>query len=152
MTQRSSSSSSVPSPQSVSVLPCRIYYSTQSGRAKACARRTARIIHDITSRRDDIQQQQQQQQPSPIVAVQLQNGHGTTFDDALMDFMKQCPTLTNSMMEQFFQEIKASGTKVLFCFISTTGDGEQTVRTAGTHTIQPLFISLSVTDIIIVSC
>lgn len=133
----------------VVVLPCRIFYSTQSGRAKAGARRTARILHDHGTRASTHPPpppgQQQQQQDPPM--IQLQNGHGTTFDEAFEEFMNRhhdeavptnfnsnthttsTSTSTTSPIEQFVHHMKQSGTAVLLCFISTTGDGEHTVRT-----------------------
>jgi hypothetical protein len=114
---------------SLSALPCRIFYSTQSGRAKACARRTARIINDCTNRCDMLHELQHYHH-HPM--IQLQNGHGSTLDDALYEFMKKNNTLsaaeTKNTIEEFVQDIKQSGTKLLICFISTTGDGEHTVR------------------------
>jgi hypothetical protein len=97
----------------VSLTSCRILYSTQSGRAKACARRTGRIISDVINH---YKQQEQQQQ-----LIRLQNGHGTTFDDALII------ALTSSIQE-YVHHLKQSGTNLLLCFVSTTGDGEHTVR------------------------
>ena len=118
-----------PSPLLLPVLPCRIFYSTQSGRAKACARRSARIINDCTNHDTSMKHEPPQGHP---MAVQLQNGHGMTFDDALYDFMKYNTSVSveepKSTIEQFVHELKKSGTKVLLCFISTTGDGEHTVR------------------------
>lgn len=112
----------------VAALPCRIFYSTQSGRAKACARRTARIINDYTNR--DMMKEPELQQQHPW--VQLQNGHGTTFDDGLYEFMKKKNALsvadTKTNIEEYVYDVVQSGTKVLLCFISTTGDGEHTVR------------------------
>ena len=132
----------------VVVLPCRIFYSTQSGRAKAGARRTARILHDHGTRAST--------HPPPPAApgqdppmIQLQNGHGTTFE-AFEEFINRhhdeavptnfnsnthttststSTTTTTSPIEQFVHHMKQSGTAVLLCFISTTGDGEHTVRT-----------------------
>ena len=124
------------------VVPCRIFYSTQSGRAKAGARRTARILHDHGTRAST--------HPPPPAApgqdppmIQLQNGHGTTFDEAFEEFINRhhdeavptnssthtTSTSTTSPIEQFVHHMKQSGTAVLLCFISTTGDGEHTVRT-----------------------
>ena len=129
----------------VVVLPCRIFYSTQSGRAKAGARRTARILHDHGTRASTHPSPpagQQQQQHPPM--IQLQNGHGTTFDEAFEEFINRhhdeavptnssthttSTTTTTSPIEQFVHPLKQSGTAVLLCFISTTGDGEHTVRT-----------------------
>ena len=127
------------------VLPCRIFYSTQSGRAKAGARRTARILHDHGTTRASTHPPppgRQQQQDPPM--IQLQNGHGTTFDEAFEEFINRhhdeavptnssthttSTTTTTSPIEQFVHHMKQSGTAVLLCFISTTGDGEHTVRT-----------------------
>ena len=78
--------------------------------------------------------------------IQLQNGHGTTFDEAFEEFINRhhdeavptnfnssthttSTTTTTSPIEQFVHHMKQSGTAVLLCFISTTGDGEHTVRT-----------------------
>ncbi len=130
-----------PEQEPVSILlPCRIFYSTQSGRAKASARRTARILHDRAVMHRHLSDhhptttnihplpQQPQQQPSPM--IQLQNGHGTTFDEAFDECMNRNEAFpTKSPMEQFVHQMKQSGTAVLLCFISTTGDGEHTVRT-----------------------
>jgi hypothetical protein len=91
------------------LLSCRILYSTQSGRAKACARRTGRIINDMNH---DVQQQQQH--------IRLQNGQGCTFDGALIE--ASTPTIL-----EYVDHMKQSGTNLLLCFVSTTGDGEHTV-------------------------
>lgn len=117
-------------------IPCRIFYSTQAGRAKACARRTARIINDSTTALVIINDSKTLQHNQQFPLVQLQNGHGTTFDDALYEFKKKCDntstvTMPKSILEQFVQNMKQSGTRIILCFISTTGDGEHTVRVIG---------------------
>jgi hypothetical protein len=75
---------------------CYILYSTQSGRAKACARRSARLL----AQRD----------------IALPNGKGTAFDEATPCLVDGAPTLRDN------------GPSLLLLFVSTTGDGEHTVR------------------------
>ena len=74
---------------------CRIMWSTQSGRAKACARRTARILGEKTM-------------------VKLEGGIGSPFDETPVPFLE----LLTSTHED------GDGTLILM-FVSTTGDGEQ---------------------------
>ena len=71
-------------------------WSTQSGRAKACARRTARIIGEKTR-------------------VKLEGGIGSPFDETPVPFLE---LLTSQPQRD------SSGTLILM-FVSTTGDGEQ---------------------------
>lgn len=78
-----------------SISTCRILWSTQSGRAKACARRTARILDEKS-------------------IVKLEGGIGSPFDDTPVPFLE---LLTSPCRE-------SSGTLFLM-FVSTTGDGEQ---------------------------
>ena len=56
---------------------CRILYSTQSGRAKACARRTARILRESAN-------------------VQLENLAGSTFDHDIRDISEFASSLRQS--------------------------------------------------------
>jgi hypothetical protein len=73
---------------------CRILYSTQSGRAKACARRAARILGCVESK---------------------------SFDDDMLG--------TDSLPEYVRRRLRQeSQTTLLILFVSTTGDGEHTVR------------------------
>uniref|UniRef100_A0A7S4ABR6 Uncharacterized protein n=1 Tax=Pseudo-nitzschia australis TaxID=44445 RepID=A0A7S4ABR6_9STRA len=82
-----------PSPSSIS--SCRILWSTQSGRAKACARRTARILGEKTS-------------------LELEGGIGCPFDETPVPFLELLTSTDSS----------GKGTLFLM-FVSTTGDGEQ---------------------------
>jgi hypothetical protein len=75
---------------------CYILYSTQSGRAKACARRSARLLAQL--------------------GIALPNGKGTAFDEATPCLVDHAPTLGHN------------GQSLLLLFVSTTGDGEHTVR------------------------
>jgi hypothetical protein len=75
---------------------CYILYSTQSGRAKACARRSARLLAQL--------------------GIALPNGKGTAFDEATPCLVDHAPTLGDN------------GQSLLLLFVSTTGDGEHTVR------------------------
>lgn len=92
----SSSSSSPPLPLS-SITSCQIFYSTQSGRAKSCARRTARILREQTS-------------------VQLVDGIGSPFDETRIPFLELLTTSNSN---------SNSNTTLFLMFVSTTGDGEQ---------------------------
>jgi len=83
----------MPLPSSIS--SCRIVWSTQSGRAKACARRTARILGERTT-------------------VELEGGIGTPFDETPVPFLELLASPPTD----------GSGTLILM-FVSTTGDGEQ---------------------------
>jgi sulfite reductase alpha subunit-like flavoprotein len=59
------------------IATCHIFWSTQSGRAKACARRAARILREQTT-------------------VQLQNGMGCPFDDvSFLEFVSKVPPTTS---------------------------------------------------------
>jgi hypothetical protein len=81
---------------------CRILSSTQTGRAKACARRCARLIA-------------QQKISSPLVRNDfcLQNGKGRTFDEEVgPDLQDYAAGLTPNTL--------------LLLFVSTTGEGEHT--------------------------
>ena len=56
---------------------CHILFSTQSGRAKACARRSARLVREET-------------------CVRLLNRSGQPFDDAVHDLSEFCDVLRAS--------------------------------------------------------
>jgi hypothetical protein len=76
---------------------CRILYSTQSGRAKACARRTARILGLVRA--------------------------SNSFDEDIIG--------TDTLQEYVRQQLRPESqttTTTLILFVSTTGDGEHTVR------------------------
>ena len=88
-----------PSPLS-SITSCQIFYSTQSGRAKSCARRTARILREQTT-------------------VQLVDGIGSPFDETRIPFLE---LLTNSNSDS---DSNSNNTTLFLMFVSTTGDGEQ---------------------------
>lgn len=90
-----SASSASSSLSSSSISSCRIIWSTQSGRAKACARRTARILGEKTM-------------------VTLEGGIGSPFDETPVPFLE----LLSS------PDRDSNGTLILM-FVSTTGDGEQ---------------------------
>ena len=88
---------------------CRILYSTQSGRAKACARRTARILAEKYD----------------AYAV-LQNGAGNTVDQDESTTTTMCQSNSNPVFE-LARRLREAQT-LLILFVSTTGDGEHTVR------------------------
>jgi len=75
---------------------CYVLFSTQSGRAKACARRCARLLREQTP-------------------IRIHNRSGTTFDEGIWgDHLSEfCDTVRNSK-------------SFLLLFVSTTGDGEHT--------------------------
>ena len=79
---------------------CHIFFSTQSGRAKACARRCSRLIRERTNYR-------------------VLNRSGSAFDDDIQQHHPKqgltgwCSSLKNSK-------------SLLVLFVSTTGDGEHT--------------------------
>ena len=93
---------------------CRILYSTQSGRAKACARRTARLVAEQHG--DSV----------------LQNGAGHTVDlDAWM--MENSNNNNNNNPVSNLAERLRESQALLILFVSTTGDGEHTVRLSSLH-------------------
>lgn len=61
---------------------CKILYSTQSGRAKACARRTARTLREQTN-------------------LDLQNGAGSTFDEDVQTLPDLVQSIQNSFLILF---------------------------------------------------
>jgi sulfite reductase alpha subunit-like flavoprotein len=61
---------------------CRILYSTQSGRSKAAARRTARILREQTN-------------------LNLENAAGSTFDDGVRSLPDLVQSLRNSFLILF---------------------------------------------------
>jgi len=78
---------------------CRILYSTQSGRAKACARRTARLLREET-------------------ALHVSNGAGKAFDE-------DC---TGNLVE-WIQDIKKSQSfLVLFVSTTGDGEHTDTIQ------------------------
>lgn len=83
-------------PQFDTIMACRILYSTQSGRSKACARRVARILHEHST-------------------VDLRSND--TFDATLGIFDGTIVSLADSMKSEH---------SLLVLFVSTTGDGEHT--------------------------
>ena len=90
---------------------CRILYSTQSGRAKACARRTARLVAEHHG--------------NSI----LQNGAGNTVDlDEWTMEGSSSSSNNNSNPVSFLAERLRETQALLILFVSTTGDGEHTVR------------------------
>jgi hypothetical protein len=94
------SSSSPPLPLS-SITSCQIFYSTQSGRAKSCARRTARILREQTT-------------------VQLVDGIGSPFDETRIPFLELLTTSNSNSNSN-----SSSNATLFLMFVSTTGDGEQ---------------------------
>lgn len=106
---------------------CRIFYATQSGRAKACARRTARMLQEQTS----IIQGAPTTNTMSTSGANILSLSGTTFDAALESvklnerevgvddessrLVRFCTHLREQQNEQF-----------LLLFVSTTGDGEHT--------------------------
>lgn len=127
---------------------CYILYSTQTGRAKACARRVARIISE--------RQQQQLFHNTTSTRIQLRNGNGNTFDDEifqqqhplqqqvtdcnpLMSISAKATTMSNPIVDyvKYLKHYKQQdsvaassssslSSSVLILFVSTTGDGEHT--------------------------
>ena len=92
---------------------CRILYSTQSGRAKACARRTARLVAEQHG--DSV----------------LQNGAGNTVDlDAWTT--ENSNSNNNNPVSNLAERLRESQA-LLILFVSTTGDGEHTVRLSSLH-------------------
>lgn len=97
---------------------CRILYSTQSGRAKACARRAARLLSASSNTENDAD-----------AICWVENGKGTSWDDdeafsAVTDLAIHLRHPTPSTTP-----ITSTTTRrLLLLFISTTGDGEHTVR------------------------
>jgi len=91
------SSSSSSSLSSSSFSSCRILWSTQSGRAKACARRTARILEERTG-------------------LPLEGGIGCPFDET------EVPLL--DLLRWSSGSGSASRGTLFLMFVSTTGDGE----------------------------
>ena len=85
---------------------CRVLYSTQSGRAQACARRTARRLSESTG-------------------VRLLNRTGSTFDEELYSHSYRNG---GSCLVNFVSKLKQEpgGGAFLLLFVSTTGDGEHT--------------------------
>jgi sulfite reductase alpha subunit-like flavoprotein len=77
----------------------RIVYATQSGRAKACARRTARILRECTH-------------------LSSTNGSGCTWDEDVI-------RIGGGSVTTYAEQIRQQRT-LLLLFVSTTGDGEQT--------------------------
>ena len=80
--------------ESSAISSCRILWSTQSGRSKACARRTARILGEKTM-------------------LKLEGGIGSPFDEMPLQFL--------DLMTAPKKEI---GHTLILMFVSTTGDGE----------------------------
>jgi hypothetical protein len=104
---------------------CRILYSTQSGRAKACSRRVARIVASTSTT------------SSSTTGIQLMNGNGTTFDNDIQQLTN------NGTIQEWVESVLLSSSNnnnnnnnnesiqvvpkvLLLLFISTTGDGEHT--------------------------
>jgi sulfite reductase alpha subunit-like flavoprotein len=77
------------------ITSCQILWSTQSGRAKACARRVARILQEQTT-------------------VALKGGMGAPFDE-----------MTLSFVDFVSSDEHVPRTSLIIMFVSTTGDGEQ---------------------------
>ena len=95
---------------SVSPLNYTILWSTQGGRAKACARRSARILRDATSELSS------NNHGHGNVATELGMGYyGSSFDDYGASDLLKLGRSSDSLV----------GTKKLvILFVSTTGDGE----------------------------
>jgi hypothetical protein len=107
------------------IQPCysiRILYSTQSGRAKACARRTARILSSNDHSR----------------RLRLQNGAGTAFDEDLIHEGRGfvADWADSLRRQEVLSEDSALSQPLLILFVSTTGDGEHT------DTIQQMWTQL----------
>ena len=93
-TSNENSTSTTPTNNNNFVSSCRILWSTQSGRAKACARRTARILKEQTE-------------------LTFEGGAGSPFDEVdFIDLVTNTTTRTSSESSFFL------------LFVSTTGDGE----------------------------
>ena len=105
----------------------RIVWSTESGRAKACARRTARILRE--SYQHDVLQVQS------VTSLE----HDEVFRHLLQGNQShsasQSEVATMGTAEESSQ-LRVSQNTVFVCFISTTGDGEQC------ESIRPLWKSL----------
>lgn len=87
---------------------CLVLYATQSGRAKACARRSSRILAELSSANDG-------NSPSPATFKVSASGY-RSIDDKYRGM---------SNIKEFAAQYGDSKT-LLVLFVSTTGDGEQT--------------------------
>ena len=120
-----------------------ILWSTQGGRAKACARRTSRILRDYYYNYFQQQQQQQQQQQRQRQQqkndnennhdISMLNYYGTSFDDfGAVEFLKLglglelngAITTTDSHSRNTCANNKTNKKILLLMFVSTTGDAE----------------------------
>lgn len=90
---------------------CTILWSTQGGRSKACARRTARILRDTFIACDE------------NASIAMDSGYyGSSFDDyGALEFLKLGGGEGKSQNEHHLN----GGLKLIVLFVSTTGDGEQ---------------------------
>eukprot|EP00536_Pseudo-nitzschia_multiseries_P010853 jgi/Psemu1/204414/e_gw1.348.61.1 len=118
MTESPSPSTSQPQPRSrsptlpTSIASCRILWSTQSGKAKACARRTARILEERTG-------------------ISLEGGIGCPFDESPVPLLEMLTrnqshgnqSNNNNNSSSSSSRHNKNGTLFLM-FVSTTGDGE----------------------------
>lgn len=89
--------------------PCRIYYATQSGRAKACARRTARLLRELKGRE--------------VRSYATLDDALRLLDDALRLIDNDNNNDENGSVSSWAATIQ--NTELLVLFVSTTGDGEQ---------------------------
>jgi hypothetical protein len=97
----------------------RLLYATQSGRAKGCARRTARILATVASSTSSTS--------SVPPTLHLRNGAGVAFDEDMNLF-------GNGDILSWVEAIRSDSAStdmtpsriLLVMFVSTTGDGEQT--------------------------
>jgi len=91
---------------------CTILWSTQGGRSKACARRTARILRDTFIACDE------------NASIAMDSGYyGSSFDDyGALEFLKLGGGEGKSQNEH---HLNGGDFKLIVLFVSTTGDGEQ---------------------------
>jgi hypothetical protein len=107
---------------SSSPFPCTILWSTQGGRAKACARRTARLIRD----------QQLRVSAHANATYELPSGYyGSSFDDyGPLEFFKlghdepSCYPTTTSSTSISSSTNAQQQKRLVIMFVSTTGDAE----------------------------
>jgi sulfite reductase alpha subunit-like flavoprotein len=113
---------------------CTILWSTQGGRAKACARRTARLIRDQQQKQQQLLSQQQQRQHLPS------GYYGSSFDDyGPLEFFKlgnepscynhssntDTAARTNHPNHTDTDNSISKKRRLVIMFVSTTGDAEQ---------------------------
>lgn len=95
-------------PSSTTVSTCRILWSTQSGKAKACARRVSRILREQTTAEIGGAGFPFDECPIPLVQIASSS-----------DYLSNDGTRKVTYKKHSFEE------PLLLMFVSTTGDGEQ---------------------------